>query len=35
MARIHGEEDVADAVMQDIGIQQLKDLIVENPYLKG
>jgi hypothetical protein len=35
MARIDGEDDVVDAIMQDAGIQRLSDLIVENPYLKG
>lgn len=35
LARIRGEDDVADAVMEDDGIDQLNDLIVENPYLKG
>eukprot|EP00980_Cylindrotheca_fusiformis_P004119 scaffold894_cov153-Cylindrotheca_fusiformis.AAC.15 len=35
IARMQGDDDVADAVMQDEGINQLKDLIRENPYLKG
>jgi hypothetical protein len=35
MARIQGEDDVADAIFQDSGIQELNDLIVVNPYLQG
>lgn len=35
MARIHGEDDVAEKVFEDEGIQELSGLLVKNPHLKG
>lgn len=35
LARYAGDEEVADAVMQDEGIKELESLIHTNPYLKG
>jgi hypothetical protein len=35
MARYGGRDDVADAVMGDDGIDQLNDLLKQNPYLQG
>jgi hypothetical protein len=35
IARIRGEEEMAEQVFADDGIKQLNDLLVKNPYLKG
>lgn len=35
MARIRGEDEIAESVFTDEGVKQLEDLLVENPYLKG
>ena len=35
MARIRGEDEVAESVFEDEGVKQLENLLVENPYLKG
>jgi hypothetical protein len=34
VARINGEEDRSEAVFEDPGIEDLKELLHENPYLK-
>ena len=35
LARLRGEDEVAQAVMEDDGIRELDDLLVKNPYLTG
>ena len=35
MARIRGEDELAEKVFEDEGVKQLENLLVENPYLKG
>lgn len=35
MARLRGDDDVADQVFADEGIKQLDDLLQKNPYLQG
>ena len=35
ISRIQGNEEVSEAVFGDDGIQELEDLLLSNPYLKG
>lgn len=35
LARVKGDEEVAQSVFKDEGIKELEDLIHKNPYLKG
>jgi hypothetical protein len=35
LARMRGEDDVADAVFADDGIEVLNNLLAQNPYLQG